>query len=145
MTTRQSAGDLGLLVLRVGIGGLMLVHGWQKLSAFGELADTFADPLGIGSRMSLVSAIAAEVGCSLLLVVGATTRLATLPLAFTMVIALFVVHAEHPWQKKELAAIYLLVYVVIAFTGPGRFSLDELFWSKRKSKAGSANSPGEAA
>ncbi len=135
MTKRESTGHIGLLVLRVGIGCFMLVHGWQKLSGFSEMADTFADPLGIGSRLSLISAIGAEVGCSLLLIAGLGTRLAALPLAFTMIIALFVIHADDAWQKKELAAIYLLVYVVIALVGPARLSLDEVVWSKWKKKS----------
>lgn len=130
MTKKELAGHIGLLLLRVGIGCFMLVHGWQKLSGFGDMADNFADPLGMGSRLSLISAIGAEVGCSLLLLVGLATRLATLPLAFTMIIALFMIHGADPWQRKELAAVYLLVYVVLALTGPGKFSLDAILWSK---------------
>ncbi len=132
MTKRETAGHIGLLVLRVGIGCFMLVHGWQKLSGFSQMADKFPDPIGMGSQLSLISAIGAEVGCSLLLIAGIGTRLAAVPLAFTMVVAHFVVHANDPWQTKELAALYLMIYVAIMLMGPGRFSLDELLWSKRK-------------
>ena len=133
MTKRETAGHIGLLVLRVGIGCFMLVHGWQKLSGFSQMADKFPDPIGMGSQLSLISAIGAEVGCSLLLIAGIGTRLAAVPLAFTMVVAHFVVHANDPWQTKELAAVYLMIYVAIMLMGPGKFSLDELLWSKRKS------------
>ncbi len=132
MAKSDLVGHIGLLVLRVGIGCFMLVHGLQKLSGFNQMVDKFPDPIGMGSQLSLISAIGAEVGCSLLLIVGLATRLAALPLAFTMLIAHFVVHATDAWQVKELPAIYLLVYVVILLTGPGRFSLDALLWSKRK-------------
>jgi putative oxidoreductase len=130
MMNRSTALAAGLLVLRVAVGGFMLVHGWQKLTAFNELADVFPDPIGMGSQLSLIAAIGAEVGCSLLLVVGLATRLAALPLAFTMIIALLVVHGADPWQKKELAAIYLSIYVAIGLMGPGRFSLDAIVKSK---------------
>ena len=131
MTTKENAGHIGLLLLRVAIGSFMLVHGWQKLTGFSEMADTFPDPIGMGSRLSLISAIGTEFGCSLLLVIGLGTRLAAIPLAFTMAMALFVVHGADPWQKKELAAVYLSVYAVLVCTGAGQISLDHLLWSKR--------------
>lgn len=140
MTKRDITGHIGLLVLRVGIGCFMLVHGWQKLSGFSQMADKFPDPIGMGSQLGLISAIGAEVGCSLLLIAGLGTRLAALPLAFTMIVAHFVVHAKDLWQVKELPAIYLLIYVVILLAGPGRFSLDALLWSKWKKDDGSVSS-----
>lgn len=135
MTKRDCAVSTGLLVLRVAVGCLMLVHGGQKLAGFSELADKFPDPIGMGRQFSLISAIGAEVGCSLLLIIGLGTRLAALPLAFTMIIALFVVHGADPWQKKELAAVYLSVYVSIGLAGPGKISLDEIVKSKWNNKA----------
>jgi len=127
MPSRNTVTSVGLLVLRVAFGGLMLVHGLQKAAAFGELKDKFPDPLGMGSQLSLISAIGSEVGCSLLLILGLGTRLAAIPLAFTMIVALFLVHAADPWNVKELAAAYLCVYVSLILTGAGRFSLDQLF------------------
>jgi putative oxidoreductase len=73
---------------------------------------------------SLVSAIGSEVGCAALLVIGLGTRLAALPLAFTMGVAAFVVHGADPWAKKELAVLYGAVFLVFFFTGSGRFSVD---------------------
>jgi putative oxidoreductase len=124
--------SIGLLVLRVGIGCLMLVHGVQKVMGFSEMSGAFPDPIGIGSQMSLIMAIGAEVGCSVLLILGLGTRLAVIPLALTMLVALFVVHAEDPWQVKELATIYLLVYASLFLTGAGQCSLDHCWLSKRK-------------
>ncbi|TWU24478.1 DoxX family protein [Bythopirellula polymerisocia] len=131
-TNRETLNSIGLLTLRVSFGLFMLVHGWQKLMGFKEMADNFADPIGMGSRLSLISAIGAEVGCSLLLIIGFGTRFAASPLAFTMIVACFVVHGADPWQRKELAAAYLAVYAALIFTGGGRFSLDHLIWGGRK-------------
>ena len=75
--------------------------------------------------------IVAEFGCSLFICAGFVTRIATIPLAFTMLVALFVVHGNDPWQKQELAACYLAVYLTLALTGPGRFSVDYFLWSKK--------------
>jgi len=128
---RETFTSAGLLLLRVAFGCFMLVHGWQKLAGFSEMADKFPDPIGIGSSLSLVMAIAAEFGCSLLLIVGFGTRLASIPLAFTMIIALFVVHGSDPWKSKELAACYLAVYATLMLTGAGRFSVDHCVWGKK--------------
>jgi len=123
--------SLGLLLLRVAFGCFMLVHGIQKVMGFGEMAEAFPDPLGMGSKLSLTMAIGAEVGCSILLILGLGTRLAVVPLAFTMIIALFVIHSGDPWKVKELAAIYLATYAVIFVAGPGTFSLDHTFFKPK--------------
>lgn len=122
----------GLLVLRVSTGVMMIAaHGWPKLAGYAEKAEVFPDPIGLGSQMSLIAAIGTEAGCSLLLILGLFTRLAALPLAFTMGVALFIVHGSDPWKVKELAAVYLAVYVSLALLGGGRFSLDaKLFGGK---------------
>jgi len=125
--------SIGLLLLRVGIGCLMLVHGIAKVNGFGDLGAEFPDPIGVGSRLSLMLAIAAEVGCSILLILGLFTRLAAIPLAFTMIVAFFVVHRQDPWEAKELAGTYLVVYLSLILTGPGIFSLDHLWRGRRKS------------
>lgn len=126
---------VGLLILRLTFGGLMLVHGIPKLMSFSEKSDVFPDPLGIGSQLSLLGAVGAEVVCAALLAVGLLTRLAAVPLAFTMAIAFFVIHGDDPWQKKELAAMYLCGYLGLLFTGPGAISIDHL-WRSRRSKSG---------
>ena len=99
---------VALLVLRVAFGAMMLLgHGLSKLLGFGRMADSFPDPIGLGSQVSLVLAIGAEVGCALLVMLGFATRIATIPLIITMLVAMFLVHGGDPWAKRELAAVYL--------------------------------------
>ena len=93
--------------------------------------EIFPDPLGMGNRLSLISAIGTELCCSIFLLLGLGTRIVAIPLAFTMAVALFGVHIDDPWKKQELAACYLAVYVAIIFLGGGNFSLDH-FWFGRK-------------
>ena len=122
--------SLGLLILRVLVGITMLTHGLAKLTSFSELSATFPDPIGLGSTLSLILIIGAEVGCSLFVIVGAFTRLATIPLMFSMLVVLFVVHASDPFQVKELPLLYLGIYILLFFTGAGRISLDSLISKK---------------
>lgn len=139
MINKENAASLGLLVLRVAFGCFMLVHGWQKLTSFDDLAEKFPDPLGLGSKWSLTGAVAAEFGCSLLLIAGLATRLAAIPLAFTMGVALFGIHADDPWKEKELAACYLAVYIAILLTGPGKLSIDHLIAGRRRDRDDAAD------
>ncbi len=124
--------SIGLLILRLGFGAYMLSHGIPKLMGFAQMADKFPDPIGLGSQLSLILAISSEVGCSLLLILGLFTRFACVPLAFTMFVACFVVHASDPWKAKELAVAYLTVYLALGFLGAGKYSLDYKFWGKEK-------------
>ncbi len=134
---REKLLSIGLLLLRVSVGLMMLLgHGIPKLKGFSQMADKFPDPLGMGSQLSLTSAIGAEAGCSLLLILGLGTRFACIPLAFTMMVALFIVHADDPWKVKELAAAYLAIYATLALTGGGHFSLDDVI-RRRKAPSGS--------
>jgi putative oxidoreductase len=116
--------NLSLLLLRLMGGGLMLLHGYPKLLKIinGEMG--FADPLGIGEGLSLYLAVFAEFVCSILLLVGLYVRWAVVPYIFTMVIAVFVVHAGEPLQKQELALLYLGIGILIMLNGSGKYSLD---------------------
>ena len=118
--------DGALLFLRLFTGGLMLTHGWAKLSAFATLCDIFPDPLGVGNRVSLVFILFAEVGCSLLLILGFMTRLSTLPLMFGMLMAFFVIHGGDPFAVRELALLYFGIYVLLFWAGGGKYALDEI-------------------
>ena len=130
ISPNQKFLSLGLLVLRVLVGITMLTHGLAKLTSFSELSSTFPDPIGLGSTLSLVMIICAEVGCSIFLIVGAFTRLATIPLIFSMLVVLLIVHGNDPFQVKELPLLYLGVYIFLFFTGAGRISLDSILLKK---------------
>ena len=120
-----SAVDVALLIARVGIGALMLVHGLPKMVAlFSGDPVQFPSIMGMSAGLSLALAVFAEVVCSILLIVGFGTRLASVPLIITMVIAVFIIHGADPFAKQEMALHYLLVYIVLLFTGSGKYSVD---------------------
>jgi putative oxidoreductase len=47
-----------------------------------------------------------------------------------MFVAAIIHHANDPFQDKELALLFMVGYVVLILTGPGRFSVDRLITSK---------------
>lgn len=122
---RETLMSVGLLVLRLGAGGLLLYgHGWGKLVHFSERAARFADPLHVGSPASLALTVFAEAFCSLAIALGLGTRLAALVLAGLFSVLVFVHHGADPFKQRELAMIYGVPFLALLCTGPGRFSLD---------------------
>jgi putative oxidoreductase len=124
-----------LLLLRIGVSCLMLTHGLPKLQKVLSGNFAFGDPLGLGSGVSLTLAALAEVGGSLLILVGAATRLAVLPLIVTMLVAAFVAHADDPFGKKELPLLYLFSYSLLLLAGAGKYSVDGLLSQRRAATA----------
>src|SRR5574341_1278618 len=148
---KEWVGSIGLLFLRVGIGGYLITHGWgkvQMLISGGE--DKFGDPIGIGSTLSLALVTTSEFLCALLIILGLATRLAAIPVVISMSVAAFVVHAADPWTmetaakaffggvsktwfSKEPAILYLVPFLTLVFTGGGKLSLDALIAAIRNS------------
>ena len=127
LATTQNQLYFASLVLRIIGGGFMLTHGLPKLQKVLAGNFKFADPIGLGPEISLILTVAAEFGGALLLVLGLGTRLVSLPLMFTMIIAAFVAHGADPFGKKELALMYFGVYFALFLLGSGKFSLDAVF------------------
>jgi putative oxidoreductase len=123
--------SVSLLLLRVIVGILMLTHGYGKLLIlFGDEPIQFADPIGIGVTASLVLTVLAEFVASIFLIVGFATRFSAIPLLFTMLVAALIVHANDGFAFKELPLLYATIYLVIAITGAGKYSVDS-FISKK--------------
>ena len=122
--------SLLLLFARIVFGGMFLTHGLQKLVNFKTFSDSFPSIMGMGSTLSLSLAIFAEVFCTLAFITGFLYRLSMLPMIFAMIMAVFVAHANDPFSVKELAPLYLFIFVVMYLTGPGAFAADYFFTRK---------------
>jgi putative oxidoreductase len=121
-----------LLIYRISISAFMLTHGWPKLQRLisGNGAN-FPDPLGIGNEFSLVLTVIGEVLAPVLVMLGLGTRWISLPVAFAMFVAAFMVHADDPFGKKEMALLYLVGYLTLVVMGGGKYSLDTLMGKRR--------------
>jgi putative oxidoreductase len=152
------ARSIGLLVLRLGIGGYMMSHGESKLRMLlaGDF-HRFGDPIGLGSAASLVLVTLAEFFAALLVLLGLATRWAAIPVVFAMAVAAFIAHGGDPWTmqraaelfaageaeswaSREPALLYLFPFLALAFTGGGRYSLDA--WIARWRAARRDGDPG---
>lgn len=117
--------DLGILVLRLGMGGFMASHGFDKLMRFfADKPIEFVDYFGIGEPATLAMVVFAEFFCAICIVVGLKARWVAIPLIITMLVAAFVAHGDDPFAKKEKALLYLVGYTAIALLGSGKYSID---------------------
>jgi len=127
-TKHHITTDITILLLRLVAGGMMIAgHGYGKLlKLIAGPPYEFADPLGIGVHLSFYLATFAEFLCSVLLILGLFTRLATIPLIITMSVVAFIVHINDGLYAMELPLMYLTMYIVILIMGPGRYALSTL-------------------
>ncbi len=116
--------DFAALALRLVGGGLMLTHGIPKLVQVFNGDFGFVDPLGIGPTFSLFLTVFAEAVCAFCLLFGFKTKWVAIPLIITMIVAAFVVHSTDSVGTKEMALLYLGIYISIFFLGSGRYSVD---------------------
>ena len=128
LSTKYSASafNIAMLILRVGMGGLMLPHGYDKLVHFATYKKDFMNFLGIGSSLSLALVVFSEFFCSLFLIVGLFSRLIVIPLIFGLCIALFKAHNGEIFGDGEHAALFITGLLVILLVGPGKISADGL-------------------
>ena len=125
-----------ILLLRVFFGVMFFIHGLDKMMNFSELSRTYPDVLGFGSYMTLMVTIFCEFCCSLFLIAGLLIRIMMLPMIVAMGVAFFDVH-DALLPEGELSLIYLIVFILLCFVGPGRFSVDYLIdmkFSREKSQ-----------
>ena len=124
--------DAILLLVRIIVAFSMITHGLPKLERIlSEEPVQFANVFGMSPSASIMLAMLAEFGCSLLVLIGLGTRLAVIPLMITMMVVAFHIHIDDPFTKKELPLLYLAAYTSLLVLGSGKYSVDYLL-SKKK-------------
>ncbi|MHC4960414.1 MAG: DoxX family protein [Planctomycetota bacterium] len=121
--------DLGTLLIRIAVGGLMLPHGIHKLiNGLAPIKGMLAGK-GLPEFLAYGTPVG-EVVAPVLILLGFFTRPAALVLAFTMLMATWLGHGgdafalnAHGGLNAELSIFYLLCAVALFFTGAGRFSV----------------------
>ena len=124
--------DIGLLIFRVSIGAFMLFgHGLGKLNKLLSGDEIrFLDPIGLGSELSFILVVLAEFLAAGLVILGLFTRISSLSLIITMFVAGIIYHADDPFGEKEKSLMFLVSFLLLFLTGPGKFSLNKLIENK---------------
>jgi putative oxidoreductase len=125
-----------LLILRLVLGTAMAAHGAQKLFGwFGGygLKGTGGYMESLGFRPGVRFALAAgltEFAGGLLFATGLLGPIGPALMLSVMLVAILTVHKSHGFFAMtngiELPVLYITGALAVAFTGPGRFSLDHV-------------------
>ena len=120
------AVNTALLLLRLGVGILILKHGYGKISNFNTIKTHFMNFMHLGSTVSLVLVIFAEFFCAILIILGLFTRFACIPLIIGMGTVVFMINHGNLAGKNETPVLFLGCFIVLLITGPGKASIDRL-------------------
>lgn len=129
----KAALDLGILILRVGIGVTLASHGYNKFFGGGRIPGTANWFDGMGMRPGRVHAILAastEMGAGILMALGLLTPLAGAAFISLMIVAAYTVHLKNGFfivkSGWEYNWVLALIGLTVATIGPGRYSVDHL-------------------
>ncbi len=130
--------DLSLFILRFLPSYYMFAnHGMKKITNpqkwdrygnfftkyFGDILDFANTPFGFMASFS-------ESVCAILILVGILTKPASILLAFTMFVA--AMHHITGTGSPENALVFFSIYTTIALVGPGKYSLDFIFFLRNE-------------
>ena len=118
--------DLALLLLRILVGfSLFYKHGIKKLTGFSNMQKHFPDPLHIGVTTSLMFALLTDGICSLLIIFGFATRLASSLIILNLSVVFFFLHdGSIVDAHAEMGYVYLASFLCILLAGVGKYSID---------------------
>jgi putative oxidoreductase len=133
--------DFGLLIIRLIIGVLMSLYGYEKYSHFNEMAASDfwmknVSFFGMSSKIALGLTIFAELVCSLFLILGLFSRFSLFVLMFCMgyiflvVFPMSILNQGQNGMEFNPAFVYFTIYLGLLFTGVGKYSLDSKLFTK---------------
>lgn len=129
--------DIGLLILRITIGGIVAIHGAQKLlparhGGMGIATTTgFVDSLGFRPAKAFAWLLAlTELGAGLALAAGCATPIAATLLVAVMVAAILALHFDKGFFATdggyEFPFVLAIGALATAFAGGGQWSFDRV-------------------
>lgn len=121
--------DLGKLIIRLTLGGLMLFHGISKLlNGIGFIEGELASH-GLPTVLAYGVYIG-ELIAPLMVILGYQTRIGALLIVFNMLFAIILVHGHQLLSLSgnggwalELQGFFLFTAIAVIFLGPGRYKL----------------------
>lgn len=121
--------NIGLLILRLSIGGMMLFNGMAKLlRGVDSIKETFFN-VGIPEFIAY-AVFLGELLAPVLMIIGYRTRLAGILITITMLVAILTAHSEKIFTLNqyggwaiEVLGLYLFGALALCFTGAGKFAV----------------------
>jgi putative oxidoreductase len=120
----------GITFLRIVVGVIFIMHGWQKLSMGFDHVAGFLGSIGIPlPRLAAVLLTLVELIGGVALILGIFTSYVAALLAIDMLVALIRVHAPNGFfapKGVEFPLLLLAANINLIFHGPGSLSLSGL-------------------
>ena len=134
LSALESSKPAALLLARLGVGLLFMSTGWGKVHNLAKVTGFFESLHIPAPGFNAVLVGYTELLGGAALVIGLLSRLAALPLAFSMVIAILTAKIKDLHGPFDLVGFdeftYIVVLVVIIAFGPGPWSVDRLLEKK---------------
>lgn len=132
----DKAAFIGPTLARLTVGLVFIGTGWGKLHNLGDVTDFFASLHIPAPAFNAHLAAGTEFFGGLLVLFGLATRLASLPLAFTMVVAIVTAKRGDITGLTALVGLeewsYLVFFIWLAVAGAGPVSLEALLARRRR-------------
>ena len=123
--------DTGLLLQRLSIGTLILLHGIANLTSNYSFIKSLLKDIGIPEFVAY-SVFIGEIIAPIFIIIGWRARLASLVLAFNMLIAVIMAHSADVFTLNqfggwgiELQGLYLFGTIVIFLLGVGKYAVSK--------------------
>jgi putative oxidoreductase len=126
--------SLALLLGRFAVGFLFLSTGWGKVHSLDKVTEFFIELHIPAPGFHAVLVGYSELLCGAALVIGLLTRLATIPLIVSMIVAILTAKLKDLHGFFDLIGFeeftYLIILVMIAILGPGNWAVDRILGKK---------------
>jgi putative oxidoreductase len=128
LATLSRLRSVALLLGRLAVGLVFMSTGWGKIHSIPKVTAFFASLKIPAPAFNAVLVGYSELLCGTLLVIGLLTRLATVPLIVSMIIAILTAKLADLHTVFDLVGFdeftYLVLLLMIAVLGPGTLALD---------------------
>lgn len=120
--------DIGILIIRITLGGLIFLHGIHKVQTGLEEQMGHLAAKGIPTFFMYLIYIS-EIVAPVLIILGIFTRLSAASIVGTLLVVLYVAPfplmamGPHGEWAIEIQMFYLFIPLALFFIGPGRFSV----------------------
>lgn len=123
--------------LRIVVGGFMIPHGVQKVFQTGVagLVPTISK-IGFEPALAWAYAVGAvEFLGGILVMIGLLTRVAAFAVAVELLVIVVAIKSANGFFARnngiEFELLWGILFLLIVLRGPGRYSLDRIFWKSR--------------
>ena len=125
------SADKATLFLRLFIGAVLFTEAITKSQQYPWLEGEYPALWGLSGADIVSIAGVVEAIAGVMITIGLLTRLTAGAMAVVMVGAAFLFFPHQSFDQAELKIIYAGIYITLAISGGGRYSLDALLFPNR--------------